>query len=224
MFVFDDVGLSQHLGSLKRVAFLYQQNEKNTFQQFNVAFFLRVQVPDFFPVFADLFFPPFMSIHSMATQFHREPWEIHPLQWAVPERSLRVWNRTAWITFKSSWNIFSRRLPKLPLRWGNIFVEVNLFWLFFCWSGLALAMWCGVIWGGVLGRCVHFALSCFIYVLVFFWNRNEQILFAKRWTYRCDPSSLLLSVDGLLAVGWWVAYLNPKLWIRNMTKQDAKTL
>ena len=149
MFVFDDVGVVSTFRVPKTCCLPISTKRKKTHSNdSNVAFFFwRVQVPDFFPqFFADLLFlPPFMSIHSMARPnfIGDDPGE------AVPERSLRVWNHTAWITFKSSWNIFSRRLPKLPLRWGRIFVEVNVFWLFFCWSGLALAMWCGGLYGEV---------------------------------------------------------------------------
>ena len=208
MFVFDDVGVVSTFRVPKTCCLpISTKRKKNTFQRFQRGIvFWRVQVPDFFPSFLQTFFSP-LSCRSIPWRpnFIGNPGRWPPCSELCVSRSLRVWNRTAWITFKSSWNIFSRRLPKLPLRWGNISVEVNVFWLFFLlkWRK-ALVMWCGVIWW----RCVHFALSMFF----FLGNRNEQILFAKRWTYRCDPSSLLLSVDGLLAVGWWVAYLNPKLW------------
>ena len=159
MFVFDDVGVVSTFRVPKTCCLpISTKRKKNTFQRFQRGIvFWRVQVPDFFPSFLQTFFFP-LSCRSIPWRpnFIGNPGRWPPCSELCVSRSLRVWNRTAWITFKSSWNIFSRRLPKLLLRWGNIFVEVNLF--FVEWIGVG-----DVMWGYMMEVCsLHY-----IYVLVF---------------------------------------------------------
>ena len=181
VFVFDDVGVVSTFRVPKTCCLPISTKRKKTHSNdSNVALF--------FGEFKFLIFSTVFCRPSFSSPFHVDPFH-------GPPQFHRRWPRRSCArkvapgvesycmdNFQIFLEHFQQKAPKITTQVGEYLCWSHSF-LFFCWSGLALAMWCGVIWW----RCVHFALSMFF----FFWEQKWRDSVCKKMNLQVWPQQFV---------------------------------